>query len=285
MSGFITALKSELFVAKHTFVSKLVLISPAFVAAVQNSFTWFMDAGNSARDNLLNGNSFDEVVISNAYGYFVDAMNTGITMLALLMVCAAAYSFSYDRDSGFVRHLVIRKVSRPALLLAKFAYLHLLVLVSLVVLLVTTYTVTGFFWEYGPIIEDGFELISEHEIIAEILLGLHLAVVPLPAAIGFGSMISAIAQTATQALMSALGLTLAVDIFKPTIGTYADYLYARFLPSLVDTSYLSDVSRLVRGYSDVLVDERLLEMNLFVPIPTAIIFLCISLFVITQKKL
>ena len=76
MSGFITALKSELFVAKHTFVSKLVLISPAFVAAVQNSFTWFMDAGNSASDNLLNGNSFDEVVISNAYGYFVDAMNT-----------------------------------------------------------------------------------------------------------------------------------------------------------------------------------------------------------------
>ena len=285
MSGFITALKSELFVAKHTFVSKLVLISPAFVAAVQNSFTWFMDAGNSASDNLLNGNSFDEVVISNAYGYFVDAMNTGITMLALLMVCAAAYSFSYDRDSGFVRHLVIRKVSRPALLLAKFAYLHLLVLVSLAVLLITTYTVTGFFWEYGPIIEDGFELISEHEIIAEILLGLHLAVVPLPAAIGFGSMISAIAQTATQALMSALGLTLAVDIFKPTIGTYADYLYARFLPSLVDTSYLSDVSRLVRGYSDVLVDERLLEMNLFVPIPTAIIFLCISLFVITKKKL
>ena len=285
MSGFITALKSELFVAKHTFVSKLVLISPALVAAFQNFFTWIVDAGNSARDNFFNGNSFDEVVISNAYGYFVDGMNTGITILALLLVCAAAHSFSYDRDSGFVRHLVIRKVSRPALILAKFAYLHLLALASLAVLLIITYSITGFFWEYGPIIEDGFELISEQEIFAEILLGLLLAVVPLPAAIGFGSMISTIAQTATQALMSALGLTLAVDIFKPTLGTYADYLYARFLPSLVDTSYLSDVSRLVRGYSDVLVDERILQMNLLVPTPTAIIFLCISLFIITQKKL
>ena len=285
MRGFITALKSELLVAKHTLVSKLVLISPALVAAFQHFFTWIIDTGNSARDNLLNGNSFEEAVISNAYGHFVDGVSTGIKMLALLMVCAAAYNFSYDRDSGFVRHLVIRKASRSALILAKFTYLHLLALASLGVLLITTYSITGFFWEYGPILEDGFELISEQEIISEALLGLQLAVIPLPAAIGFGLMISAIAQTSTQALMTALGLTLAVDVFKPSLGIYADYLYARFLPSLVDTSYLSDVSRLVRGFSDVLVDERILQMNLLVPIPTAVIFLCVSLFFIIQKKL
>ena len=85
--------------------------------------------------------------------------------------------------------------------------------------------------------------------------------------------------------MTALGATLAVDIFKPSLGAYADYLYARFLPSIVDTSYLSEVSRLVRGYSDVLVDDRILQMNLLIPIPTAIIFLCINLLIIKQKKL
>ena len=97
-------------------------------------------------------------------------------------------------------------------------------------------------------------------------------------------MISAIAQTAAQALMTALGLTLAIDIFKSTLGNYADYLYARFLPSLIDTSYLSDVSRLVRGYSDVLVDANVLQMNTLIPLPTVIIFIGIALFIIKRKK-
>jgi|TARA_B100001939_G_scaffold124119_1_gene107651 ABC-type transport system involved in multi-copper enzyme maturation permease subunit len=285
MNGFMTALRSEIFVAKHTFVSKLALIFPALIVVTQNFFSWVADTGNSARNNLISGGSFDEVIASNAYGYFVDSINTGITMLALLMVCIAAHSFSYDRDSGFVRHILIRKVGRTTLILAKFVYLHLLAVTSLTVLLITAYFNTGFFWEYGPVVEDGFELISEEEIVAEILLGLRLAVIPLPAAIGFGLMTSSIAQTATQALMTALGVTLAVDIFKPSLGAYADYLYARFLPSIVDTSYLSEVSRLVRGYSDVLVDDRILQMNLLIPIPTAIIFICINLLIIKQKKL
>ncbi len=285
MSGFIAALRSEFFVAKHTFASKLTLISPALLVMTQNFFTWLADTGNSARYSLTNGGTFDEVIASNAYGYFVDGVITGITMLALLLICVAAHSFSYDRDNGFVRHLLIRRVGRVTLILAKFVYLHLLALISLTVLLITAYFSTGLFWEYGSIIEDGFELISEQEIIEEIILGLRLAVIPLPAAISFGLMMSSIAQTATQAIMTALGLTLAVDIFKPSLGTYADYLYARFLPSIVDTSYLSDVGRLVRGYSDVLIDDRILQMNLLVPIPTAIVFLCINLFVIKKKKL
>ena len=145
MNGFMTALRSEIFVAKHTFVSKLALIFPALIVVTQNFFSWVADTGNSARNNLISGGSFDEVIASNAYGYFVDSINTGITMLALLMVCIAAHSFSYDRDSGFVRHILIRKVGRTTLILAKFVYLHLLAVTSLTVLLITAYFNTGFF--------------------------------------------------------------------------------------------------------------------------------------------
>ena len=284
MNGFSTALRSEFFIAKHTTASKFVLVTPALIVVVQNFITWLVESGNSARDGLMNNNGLDEIILSNAYGYFVDGMDTGITILALLLVSAAAHSLSYDRDSGFIRHLIIRRVSRPALILAKFTFINLLAIASFAILVITTYSITGLFWEYGPIIEDGFELISEQEIIAEIYLGLQLAIIPLPAAIAFGTMISAIAQTAAQALMTALGLTLAIDIFKSTLGNYADYLYARFLPSLIDTSYLSDVSRLVRGYSDVLVDANVLQMNTLIPLPTVIIFIGIALFIIKRKQ-
>ena len=129
------------------------------------------------------------------------------------------------------------------------------------------------------------ELISEAEIWSEIELGLRLALLPLPAAIGFGVLISALTQSATQALSTAIGLTLAIDVFKSTLGDLAYYHYANFQPSLLDQSYLKDVSRLVRGYSDVLVDERFLDFNLWVPLPTAAIFVILTLIAVQRIKL
>ena len=105
-------------------------------------------------------------------------------------------------------------------------------------------------------VEDGFELIGEREILYEIHLGLLMAVLPLPAVIAFGLLVSVAAQSATQAVTLALGATLAMDIFKALLGEAAWYLYATFHPSLLDQSYLREVSRLVRGFSDVLVEDR-----------------------------
>ena len=92
-------------------------------------------------------------------------------------------------------------------------------------------------------------------------------------------------RSATQAVTAALGVTLAVDIFKSMLGDYANFLYARFQPSLIDASYLQDVSRIVRGYSDVLIDEEVLQMNLWVPIPAVIIFLVVIFFAIHRKNI
>jgi ABC-type transport system involved in multi-copper enzyme maturation permease subunit len=212
-------------------------------------------------------------------------MSTGLTILGLLLTAQAAYSFSYERDTGLVRHLLIRRVSRAALMLAKLAYLHLLALISFVGSLIAAYIFSGMFWEFGPIVEDGFELISEADILAEINTGLQLAIAPFPATIAFGLLVSVCSHSATQAVTTALGITLAVDIFKSMLGDYANFLYARFQPSLIDASYLQDVSRIVRGYSDVLVDEEVLQMNLWVPIPAVIIFLFVIFFAIHRKNI
>ena len=285
MNGFAIALKSELFIARHTFSSKLIVLAPAVLAVLQTLLEWITEAGAATRNNLLSTPTFEDIVNLNAYGHFVDGMKTGLTVLGLILVAQAAYSFSYDRDTGMIRHILIRRASKPALIFAKLLQINLIGLISILLLIITTYVTSSLLWEFGAIVEDGFELISEEEIIAEIATGLQLAIIPLPAAIAFGLLVSVIAQSATQAITTALGITLAIDIFKSMLGDYADYVYARFQPSLIDASYLQDVSRIVRGYSDVMINESVLQLNLWMPIPTLIIFVGLTMIFIHKKSI
>ena len=285
MNGLLVAIKSEIFVALRTFASKLIVTAPALVAAAQLMLVKLTEAGQQARDSILGGSSFEQSVANNAYGFFVDGLSTGLTMLGLLLVAQGAYSFSYDRDVGSIRHLLIRRVSRSSVLTAKLIHLHLLALLSVPLLLTTSYLLSGMLWEYGAIVEDGFELISEQEIREEIGLGLRLALVPLPTAIAFGLLISVSTQSATQAVTTALGITLAVDIFKGLLGDMANYLYASFQPSLIDQSYLQSVSRIVRGYSDVLIDDSVLQLNMWVPFPALALFFTAGLWIVQRRKI
>ena len=284
-NGLETAIRAEFYVSLRTFGSKLIVLAPALVVVMQYLIIKLQETSAQARDSLLGRNSFDTAVAENAYGYFVDGLNTGLTMLGLLLVAQAAYSFSYERDVGAVRHLLIRRISRPSLIIAKLFHIHVLAILSLLLLMAVSYICSGWFWEFGPIVEDGFELISEAEIREEIGLGLQLAIVPIPPAIAFGLLISVSAHSTTQAITTALGITLAIDIFKSTLGDFSHYLYATFQPSLLDQSYLQDVSRIVRGFSDVLVDERVQQLNWWVPWPALLIFLCLALVIVQRRKL
>ncbi|MDG1025474.1 MAG: ABC transporter permease subunit [Gammaproteobacteria bacterium] len=285
MNGLLIAIKSETFIALRTLASKIIVAAPALVAAAQLLLVGLTEAGQQARDSLLGGSNFEADVANNAYGFFVDSLSTGLTMLGLLLVAQAAYSFSYERDIGSIRNILIRRVSRRSLLSAKLIHLHVMALLSVLLLLVSSFLLSGMLWEYSAIVEDGFELISESEIREEITLGIQLALLPLPAAIAFGLLISVSAQSATQAVSTALGITLAIDIFKGLLGDLALYLYASFQPSLIDQSYLQSVSRIVRGYSDVLIDDRVLQLNMWVPFPALLIFFAAALWIVQRRKL
>lgn len=277
-------LRSELYIGVRGFASKLILFGPALVAAAQLLLA-SAQQGVEEASGALGGSGFERAIAEGAYGHFVDGLNTGLTLLSLLLIGLAAYSISIERDVGTIRHLTIRRGNRLQLLAAKFIYLHLLAAAALLILLLSSYLLSAALWEFGPVTEDGFELISEQEIRSELALGLKLALIPLPAAIGFGLAVSAAAQSATQALSIALGFSLAIDLFKDSLGESSLYLYARFLPSINDQSYLAEVSRLVRGYSDVLVDPELLSMNSLVPWPSLLIFLLIGCLLLQKKSL
>ena len=281
MNRLAAALRADLFTARYSLGARLVVLAPLLLACAQLFIAALGDAGTAAQQTLIGA----ETVATNGYGNWVDSLVTGFTALGLLITGYSAHSFAAERELGALRHRLIRLSSRTQIVIVKLLLLHLLALASLLLLILGSWLLSTALWELGPVIEDGYELISAGEILDEIHLGLRLAVFPLPAAIAFGVLLSVVAQSAMQSLSLALGLTLAFDVFKTSLGDMAGYVYARFQPSLIDASYLGDVARLARGYSDVLIDERLLVLNLWSPLPAFLLCLGLSLFVVRTKNL
>ncbi len=285
MSNLLAALRLELFLSRYSLAAKIVLLAPALVCLARFLLVWLNQAGRQARAGLIGDDSFALAQAQNAYGHFVDGMNTGLTILALLLVALAAYDFSSERDIGSIRHVLIRRAGRSSIVLAKLLRLHILGVLSLALLGLAAWGGSAAFWDFGPVVEDGFELIGEDEILYEIHLGLLMAVIPLPAVIAFGLLVSVAAQSATQAVTLALGATLAMDIFKALLGERAWYLYATFHPSLLDQSYLREVSRLVRGFSDVLVEDSFFVFNEWIPAVSVLVFTLAALLVAQRRSL
>lgn len=284
MNGFLAALKAELFVALRSNSARLLVVLPAFIVIARACVVKLTETGQQAREALLGG-AESAGPTANAWGHFVDSFATGLTLMSLSLVAYGAWSFANDRDTGALRHVLIRRVSRPGLVLTKLLTVHLLALAALVLLSIGTVAITALLWDFGPVVEDGYELIGSDEIRTEVWLGLRLALIPLPAALAFGVLVSVLAHSATQAVTAALGVTLALDVFKGVLGDAAHYLYASFQPSLIDQSYLQDVGRLVRGYSDVMIDAQVLSLNEWVPLPQLALFVVIALLVVRRKAL
>lgn len=284
MSGFAAALRAELYVALRSTSARLVVILPALLAMAQLLLVRIRSGGEQARDNLLGSGGLD-FAADNAWGYYVDSLLSGLTLLALALAAYTAWSFASDRDSGVLRHLLIRRSSRRAVVLAKLLAAHLVALCALLGLMLAATALAAWLWEFGPVVEDGFELIGAEEIREEFRLGLVLALLPLPATIAFALLVAVATSSATQAVTAALGLSLAMDIFKGALGNAANWLHVSYQPSLIDQSYLSDVSRLVRGYSDVMLDPDVLQLNQWVPLPWLFVFAALTLALVPWRRL
>ena len=93
MSGLLTALRLELFLSRYSLAARIVVVAPALVCLARFLLVWLNQAGQQARAGLIGADDFELAQVQNAYGHFVDGVNTGLTILALLLVALAAYDF------------------------------------------------------------------------------------------------------------------------------------------------------------------------------------------------
>jgi len=221
MSNFILALRAELFVVVRNWKLWFLLLAPAF-AAVIRIFLVKISAASSSLQQQLSGRS-TTAELDYAYGYLVDGLSTGLIFIYLLFIAFAAFTFAIDRDNGVIRHLVIRQSSRGTVVSAKILSLHVMAALACLCLFMSTLFICSLLWDFGPVVEDGYELISVAEIHAEIRTGLLLALLPLPACLCLGLLFSVLSNSALQAVSLAVGLTLLLDLFKGALGDSANY--------------------------------------------------------------
>lgn len=284
MGSFAVALRSELYLALRGRGLRVLLVIPAAAAVLRIALGELQSVTEQAREALRGGAAVAAVEL-NAHASFVDGSLTGLILAYLMIVALAAHGVASDRDTGIIRHLLIRRVSRVGLVIARFVFLLFVGLVMVAVVLAAAWGCAALFHDFTAVIEDGYEIIGPAEMREEILRGLGLAIVPLPAAVGFGILISVCARSATQAVAVALGLILAFDLFKPLLGDVSLYVYAFYHPSLVDESYLGEVARIVRGFSDVFVEEGVTSLNVLVPVPETLVFLVIAAAVAARRRM
>jgi ABC-type transport system involved in multi-copper enzyme maturation permease subunit len=279
--GLLTAIRSDFFVLLRSRMPWLLLIMPAAVSVIKMVIIKIQNVGVQA---LNSANSGAETTITG-YGFLVDGLLISLIITYLLFLGYAAYIFAIESERGITRHSILRSTSRSELIISKYISLCLLAFLSVFVTLLSTCLAANLLWDLGPLIEDGYEIIGVNEINREIILGLKLALLPLPACLAFGLLFSVVARSAMQAVSLAIGAGLFLDIFKSALGYLQHFIFSSFQPSLIDHSYLKDVQRIVSGYSDVLIDDRIHQLNLWVPIPEALFFLSITLFIIHRRNL
>ena len=282
-SGFIATLQGELYVAVRSVTTYFVLLTPVVLVKLRLMFEHFAEQSRHAQSMALG----EEVTIetATAYGHAVDGMLFGFAITAFLYLTYSAWTFANDCATRVIRHALILRSSRFSYVCAKFTILHISLALALGLVVAGSYAVSGWFWEFSAVIEDGYEIIGETEIQTEISSGITLALLPFLALVPFALCIAVWSKTPTRAIAITLISAVAFDLMKVELGTMSTYFYQSYIPFINDQSYLSSVSQLVRGFADVFVDEATLQTNRWVPVPYMIVFLSLALVGIRKTSL
>ena len=221
----------------------------------------------------------------NAYGPFVDGWLTGLTVGTVMLLFLSSRSLAADREGGLLRQALLHSCPRGSLVWGRALLGLPLVLGVLVVTGGAAAVTAGALFEFGPVIEDGYELVASDEIHSELWRAVLVTLPTLLAVWAFGLATSACLGTGSSALATGLGTYLAFDLFKGVLAEGQYWSFAAFAPSFVDNSYLAEVSQIVRGYSDAGFSPELFARNLWLPWPQALLLVFLATFVLKRRGL
>jgi len=271
---------------RSVWVSSAVLVVVSFLRVLA---TWVAERSayaSAVQRAVLDGRDVPPVPApSNAYGPLVDGWSTGLTVGAMLLLIAASRSVAGDLESGLLRMASSRSASRSALALGRC----LLGIPLCVGVMFATAAGAGIaawmLFAFGPVVEDGYELMSEPELRAQLLMAVATTTPSLIATWAFGVLVSSASRSAAVAVGATLVLYLGFDLFKEVLGVHRYWVFAAFNPSFVDNSYIKEVAGMARGFSDAGFTEGLLNQNLILPWPEAVALMALTGLVLSRRSL
>lgn len=268
-------------VARSTWVGGafLVLVSVLRVLAARAA-----EAAARA-EALAAGRAPETGAAGGGWAPFVDGWRVGLAAGTILLLIHAAGAIAADRESGVLRLASTRSSTRTALVLGRALLAPLFVLFVVTATGLAAWATSRAFYDFGPLVEDGYELASAAELRHELLLSALAALPPLLATYAFGLLVSAASRGAAGAIGLALSAWLAFDLFKDVLGPGRHWVFASFAPSLVDGSAMQEMAGVARGYSDAGLPEELLRMNLILPWPQAALLVGLACWILSRRAL
>jgi ABC-type transport system involved in multi-copper enzyme maturation permease subunit len=290
MTGTWIALRAELYKARHSPGSRLVILAIALIAAARVGGGFVADRLAQARRMTGSLAAGDTVQVSaagkgNAYAPFVDGLTTSLTVGVLLVLAFSAATIASERDHGTIRLPLTRSVSRGSLLLAKMLSMLMWSVVLALAAYVGAFVMSVLLYRFGPIVENNYEIFSSAEINVELLKASVALLPPLFATAAFGILISCVARTSGEAVGAALVSYVMFDLFKGLVGDGNRFVFATFNPAIVDHSYLHEVGQLARGFSTAGFTEPLLVLNAVVPLAQGLVFLLLAVAIFARRRL
>ncbi len=285
MAGFGAALRSEIYQMLRSPVVRGMAAVTALATLIPVLYQRFGFLWITAK-NIARNTGQLQAPPENAYVPLVEGLSSGLLLGGYLLLTLAAGSLAWDREHGLARLFLIRRASRSALVMAKFSALVFLgvLLVGLVVLL--SWGSASLLFDFGPVVEEGYEIYSEAEVLREVLTGIAASAVPLLAVIAFGLLISTATGSTARAVGIALIAILAFDIFKGLLGNSSRWIFASYLPSLGGGSYIKEVTwKVVGGFSDITLTGEDLWYNFAVPAVETVLFVLLALAVAAKRRM
>jgi ABC-type transport system involved in multi-copper enzyme maturation permease subunit len=284
MSGVLLVLHAEAYRLLH---ARTTWVGGAFLALVAGLRVLAARVAQTASraEALAAGRSNAGELENSAWGPFVDGWRAGLAAATILLLVHAATTLAADRESGVLRLSVTRSSTRAATVIGRALLAPVFVVCAVVVTGVAAWAASSAFYEFGPLVEDGYELLSKEELLTELRRAALAVLPPLLATYCYGLFVSAFSRSATSAVGVALSSWLAFDLFKDVLGPSQYWVFASFTPSLVDGSAMQEMAGVARGYSDAGFAEGLYRMNMTLPWPEGLLLVALACWILSRRAL
>lgn len=284
MSGTWRVVSAELF---RLMKSRGTWLAAAFLFLVPVLRVWAAQVAMQAArlESATSGGATLGLEEGLGWAPLVEGWRAGLALGSLLLVIHSARSIAGDRESGLLRLASTRTASRAALVIGRALLGPLLVVAVTLVSGLGAWSAALLWFDFGPLVEDGFTILEVDELAQELRLAVLAA---LPALLGvhaFGLFISSLARGATSAVASGVALMLAFDLFKDAVGQGRYWVFASFAPSFVDNSAMKEMAGIARGYSDAGYPASLLRMNYLIPWPQIALLVLLSALILGRRRL
>ncbi len=280
--GFGNAFRAEWIRAFGTPGGRLALALPPLAAALRVFLGRAFEGAAQARAFVETGEA-PAAASTNAFPPFVRGLSVGLGAAAFLLLAYGALAIAGERDAGTMRAALVRPVSRGAWVLGKVCVGLCLVLAAMPAIVLASGLAAALLYDFGPVVEQGYEIATSDAVRREVSRGLSAGTLAVIAVFAFGVLVSSLARSPGPAVAAAMLGYLVFDAMKGLLGDASEYVFATFVPSLVDHSYLGEVAKFAEGYSDAGFTDAGWVRNLVVPPVEGTLFVALAVLVARRR--